>query len=53
MIDEAGMAETRVLAPVLRMVEQAGGKAVLVGDPAQLPAVGAGGLHSALCDRLG
>ena len=52
-IDEAGMAETRVLAPVLRMVEEAGGKALLVGDPAQLPAVGAGGLYAALCERLG
>ena len=52
-IDEAGMAETRVLAPVLRLVNEAGGKAVLVGDPAQLPAVGAGGLYAALCERLG
>lgn len=52
-IDEAGMAETRVLAPVLRMLEQAGGKAILVGDPAQLPSVGAGGLYGALCARLG
>jgi conjugative relaxase-like TrwC/TraI family protein len=52
-IDEAGMAETRVLSPVLRLVEQAAGKAVLVGDPAQLPAVGAGGLYGALCERLG
>lgn len=47
------MAETRVLAPALRMVEEAGGKAVLIGDPAQLPAVGAGGLFAALCARLG
>jgi ATP-dependent exoDNAse (exonuclease V) alpha subunit len=41
LVDEAGMAETRVLAPVLDLVEQAGGKAVLIGDPQQLPAVGA------------
>jgi conjugative relaxase-like TrwC/TraI family protein len=52
-VDEAGMAETRVLAPLLRLVEQADGKALLVGDPAQLPAVGAGGLYPALCERLG
>ena len=52
-IDEAGMAETRVLAPVLRMLEQAGGKVILVGDPAQLPSVGAGGLYAALCEHLG
>jgi len=51
-VDEAGMAETRVLAPLLQAVNQAEGKVVLVGDPAQLPAVGAGGLYQALCDRL-
>ncbi|MGH3048947.1 MAG: ATP-dependent DNA helicase, partial [Gaiellaceae bacterium] len=52
-VDEAGMAETRVLAPLLHEVERAEGKLLLVGDPAQLPAVGAGGLYQALCDRLG
>ncbi len=52
-VDEAGMAETRVLAPLLHAIDRAEGKLVLVGDPAQLPAVGAGGLYQALCDRLG
>ena len=52
-VDEAGMAETRVLAPLLELVEQAEGKAILVGDPQQLPPVGAGGLFAALCERLG
>ncbi len=52
-VDEAGMAETRVLGPLLRLVEQAEAKTLLVGDPGQLPAVGAGGLYSALCERLG
>ena len=47
------MAETRVLAPLLREVERAEGKAILVGDPCQLPAVGAGGLYPALCEQLG
>jgi len=51
-IDEAGMAETRVLAPVLALVHQAEGKAILVGDPQQLPPIGAGGLFPALCERL-
>jgi conjugative relaxase-like TrwC/TraI family protein len=51
-VDEAGMAETRVLAPLLHAVDQAEGKLLLVGDPAQLPAVDAGGLYQALCDRL-
>ena len=47
------MAETRVLAPILTAVEQAGGKAVLIGDPQQLPAVGAGGLRAAIAERQG
>ena len=51
-VDEAGMAETRVLAPLLHAVDRAEGKVLLVGDPAQLPAVGAGGLYQSLCDRL-
>jgi len=53
LVDEAGMAETRVLAPVLALVEEAEGRAILVGDPRQLPPVGAGGLFPALCARLG
>jgi conjugative relaxase-like TrwC/TraI family protein len=52
-VDEAGMAETRVLTPLLEEVDRAEGKLLLVGDPAQLPAVGAGGLYPALCERLG
>jgi conjugative relaxase-like TrwC/TraI family protein len=52
-VDEAGMAGTRILAPLLHAVDQAQGKLLLVGDPAQLPAVGAGGLYQALCERLG
>jgi conjugative relaxase-like TrwC/TraI family protein len=53
LVDEAGMAETRVLAPVLELVERAEGRAILVGDPHQLPPVGAGGLFPALCERVG
>ena len=53
LVDEAGMAETRVLAPVLELVAEAEGRAILVGDPRQLPPVGAGGLFPALCERLG
>jgi conjugative relaxase-like TrwC/TraI family protein len=53
LIDEAGMAETRVLAPVLERVEAAGGKAILIGDPHQLPSVGAGGLFAGIVERHG
>ena len=52
-VDESGMADTRTLARVLERVERARGKAILVGDPAQLPAVGAGGLFAAIVDRHG
>jgi len=52
-VDEAAMAETRMLTPILEAVEWAGGKAVLVGDPEQLPAVGAGGLFGTFAERLG
>jgi ATP-dependent exoDNAse (exonuclease V) alpha subunit len=54
-VDEAGMAETRVLAPILERVEQAGGKAILIGDTNQLPAVGGRPLRrhrrAGRCDR--
>ena len=52
-IDETGMAETRVLAPLLDRIDQAHGKAVLIGDPHQLPAVGAGGLFAGVAQRIG
>jgi conjugative relaxase-like TrwC/TraI family protein len=52
-VDEAGMAETRILAPVLELVERANAKAILIGDPHQLPAVGAGGLFAGIVERQG
>ncbi|MGH2996483.1 MAG: ATP-dependent DNA helicase, partial [Gaiellaceae bacterium] len=52
-VDEAGMADTRTLTRMLFQVEHAQGKAVLVGDSAQLPAVGAGGLFAAIVERNG
>src|SRR5205814_9380507 len=52
-VDEAAMAETRILAPVLALVEQANAKAILIGDPHQLPAVGAGGLFAGIVERQG
>ncbi len=52
-VDEAGMADTRVLAAVLERIDDAEGKAILIGDPKQLPAVGAGGLFAAIVERHG
>jgi AAA domain/TrwC relaxase len=51
-VDEASMVGTRHLAAVSDLVEAASGKLILVGDPHQLPEIGAGGLFKALCDRL-
>ena len=52
-VDEAGMADTRTLTQVLAEVERADARVVLVGDPEQLPAVGAGGLFAAIVGRYG
>jgi hypothetical protein len=52
-VDEAGMADTRTLTRLLFQLERAQGKAVLVGDPAQLSPVGPGGLFTALVQRHG
>jgi conjugative relaxase-like TrwC/TraI family protein len=52
-LDEAGMVGTRQLAHLLVATEAAGAKLVLVGDPAQLPEIEAGGTLAALVKRLG
>jgi conjugative relaxase-like TrwC/TraI family protein len=52
-IDEAGMAGTRTLGPVLVAADRAGTKVVLVGDPRQLPEIDAGGVLTGLSERLG
>ena len=46
-VDEASTADTRTLAELLTHTRAAGGTLVLVGDPAQLPEIGAGGLFTA------
>ena len=52
-VDEASMADTRSLTALLEMVDRARGKAILIGDPNQLPSVGAGGLFAEVAERLG
>lgn len=51
-IDEFGMAPTRLVAPIFDRASEVNGKLVLVGDPRQLPEIGAGGLLSGLAARL-
>jgi conjugative relaxase-like TrwC/TraI family protein len=42
-VDEAGMAPTRLSARLLAQAETAGAKVIAIGDPVQLPSVQAGG----------
>ncbi len=51
-VDEAGMVGTRQLAAITDLVEQAGGKLILIGDERQLPEIEAGGLFRAFANRL-
>lgn len=51
-IDEASMVPTRMLAHLIDLTAQANVKLVLVGDPAQLPEIEAGGLFAALARSL-
>ncbi|MGO9490385.1 MAG: MobF family relaxase [Solirubrobacteraceae bacterium] len=46
--DEAGMADTKRLGDLCGVIERTGTKLVLIGDAAQLPSIGAGGMF----DRL-
>ena len=49
-LDEAGMAPTRLTARLLSAAEEAGAKVVAVGDPGQLGSVQAGGWLGAIAD---
>ncbi len=51
-IDEFGMAPTRLVAPIFDRAAEVNAKLVLVGDPRQLPEIGAGGLLSGLASRV-
>jgi conjugative relaxase-like TrwC/TraI family protein len=51
-MDEAGMADTRRLARVIEETDRRDAKLVLVGDPAQLSPIGAGGLFSEVTERV-
>lgn len=52
-VDEAGMADTRQLARLVRYAQAAQAKMILVGDPDQLPEVGAGGAFARLVAEAG
>ncbi|MBY5393417.1 Ti-type conjugative transfer relaxase TraA [Rhizobium leguminosarum] len=52
-IDEAGMVSSQQMARVLKLVEQAGAKVVLVGDAMQLQPIQAGAAFRAIMQRIG
>lgn len=52
-VDEAGMVSSEQLARVLKIVEDAGAKVVLVGDPMQLQPIQAGAAFRAIVERIG
>jgi conjugative relaxase-like TrwC/TraI family protein len=51
-LDEAGVADTRRLSKLVDLVDRSGAKLVLIGDAAQLPSIGAGGMFEHLTRRL-
>lgn len=50
-VDEAGMVDSRAMARLIDHAERAGAKLVLIGDPAQLGEIEAGGLFAAILNR--
>jgi len=52
-VDEAGMVSSQQMARVLKIVEDAGAKVVLVGDAMQLQPIQAGAAFRAISDRVG
>jgi conjugative relaxase-like TrwC/TraI family protein len=49
-LDEAGMADTSRLDRLTEIIERTGAKLVAVGDSAQLPSIGAGGMFDRLAE---
>ncbi|WP_457587878.1 Ti-type conjugative transfer relaxase TraA [Ensifer canadensis] len=51
-VDEAGMVSSQQMASLLKYIEEAGAKAVLVGDPMQLQPIQAGAAFRAIVERI-
>jgi conjugative relaxase-like TrwC/TraI family protein len=51
-LDEAGMCDTKRLDKLTAVVEHGGAKLVLIGDGAQLPSIGAGGMFDHLTQSV-
>lgn len=53
LVDEASMVSTHTLVDLVEQTRRAGGKVLMVGDPAQLAAIHIGGAFDLLAARLG
>jgi conjugative relaxase-like TrwC/TraI family protein len=53
LVDEASMVSTHTLVDLVEQTRRAGGKVLMVGDPAQLAAIHIGGAFDLLAERLG
>lgn len=51
-LDEAGMGDTDRLDRLTALVQERGGSLVAIGDPRQLPSIGAGGMFTRLAAQL-
>lgn len=51
-VDEAGMGDTNRLHPLVAAVDRHGASLVAIGDPRQLPSIGAGGMFEHLAERV-
>jgi len=51
-VDEAGMGDTTRLHPLVAAVDRHGASLVAIGDPRQLPSIGAGGMFEHIAERV-
>jgi len=51
-VDEAGMGDTNRLHPLVTAVDRHGASLVAIGDPRQLPSIGAGGMFEHIAERV-
>jgi conjugative relaxase-like TrwC/TraI family protein len=51
-VDEAGMGDTTRLHPLVVTVDRHGASLVAIGDPRQLPSIGAGGMFEHIAERV-
>ena len=52
-LDEAGMVDAASMTRILKEVERANCKLILVGDPEQLQPIGPGGAYRGIIERIG